>query len=112
MDNTDGTSQSFYELAELNCLGFELTEELLPFSNVSIKVSEFLNIPLMDVILGTGADFQLLGTCRPHVLDHLSGHGFVKIGEVITEKGLFLRDRNGKRQPLQPKGWNYFSNEF
>jgi thiamine-monophosphate kinase len=112
MDNTDGASQSFSELSELNSVKIVLIKELIPIHPVSYKVAELLKIDIFDLVLSSGADFQLLGTLsheKPESLSKLNDT--VKcIGEVNDGEGVWIKgNSDGDMERLKVDGWNYFS---
>src|SRR5207302_6803129 len=61
MDNTDGAGQTLAELAELNYLCVVLFVEAIPLHPITSEVAAFLNERPLDLALGPGADFQILG---------------------------------------------------
>ena len=62
MDNTDGIGQSLPELAEASGVAIQVDSKTLPVDPVSKEVAEKYGIDLLDMVLGAGADFQLVGT--------------------------------------------------
>jgi thiamine monophosphate kinase len=106
MDNTDGLSQSLHELADASALHFAITEELLPLHEVSEKVATFLGENVLDLIMGPGADFNLVGTAdKRSFLDEL---GLYWIGRVEEGNGVSVRSAGGQRE-LKATGWDYFT---
>ena len=111
MDVTDGVAQSFLELAFASDCAFNLFAESLPIDPVSMKLAEEYERDVVDMVLGAGADFQIVGTLDP---DHSEYSAALKevtiIGEVSEGEGLRLR-RDATSAPTEylPSGWNYFS---
>lgn len=109
MDNTDGAAQTFSEIAEAGDVGVVLQREQLPIAEVSWKVAAFLNMDVVDLVLGPGADFQLLGTIEPAGMAMDSLRALIEpVGVAISEPGLFL-EADGSRTGLNVRGWNYYS---
>lgn len=116
MDNTDGIGQSFSELAEINELQFILNQKLIPIHPVTRDVAEYLGQNEIDIALGGGADFQLLGTIcgdiSPEDLKKkVRGELFI-IGELVKGNGLLIKNKNGCLVPYKTVGWNYYSSDF
>jgi thiamine monophosphate kinase len=63
------------------------------------------------MVLGAGADFQLVGTIASANLE--SAPELLKvlhiIGNVTAGEGLFTRGADGVQERHTPHGWNYFS---
>ncbi|WHX50772.1 thiamine-phosphate kinase [Paenibacillus woosongensis] len=113
MDNTDGAAQSYLEIAEINNLGITLDVDQLKIHEISYKVANYINKDIVEVALGSGADFQLLGTIDPQTYeehkDQLDSTGMVIVGRCIAGEGIHLK-RDGQVNPFEIKGWDYFSN--
>lgn len=113
MDNTDGAAQTLTELASANNCAFLLFENRLPFDDISPIIANFLRVGLLDVILGPGADFQLIGTYASDspFLEQLKEHGFYEIGEVRAGTGVYIERTTGEKHAVDVPGWNYFTTE-
>lgn len=109
MDNTDGAAQTLLELCEINSVGAVLTETDLPIHQVSREVATYLNCSVLDVALGPGADFNLLGTIRRSEQPKIIGvPGLHIIGRTIAGSGICV-EGEGKVRPFAVRGWNYYS---
>lgn len=109
MDNTDGAGQTLIELSEINQVAFLLQIASLPIHEVSQRVARYLNLDVLSVALGSGADFQLLGTVPPESKDLVSHlEGVCVIGEAIPGQGIWVAPRGTPRE-IKVSGWNYFS---
>jgi thiamine-monophosphate kinase len=105
MDNTDGLSQSLFELAETNDLHYMVDAELLPIHRLAYEVGAFLGEDPIDLSMGPGADLNLVGTVNnASIVEEL---GMYRIGAVEKGGGISLLE-HGKRREIQPNGWNYF----
>ncbi|MDQ0173373.1 thiamine-phosphate kinase [Paenibacillus tundrae] len=114
MDNTDGFSQSYLELSEINKLKMELDFRQFPIHPLSYKVAEFLEIDISEVILGGGADFQFLGTINKEIYENhktdLDKENVSIIGICSSGSGLYLRKSSEEDSvPFKAKGWDYFN---
>lgn len=113
MDNTDGLGQTLLELSEINNIGFIIDKDALPIHDISRKVADYLCIDVVELVLGTGADFQLIGTFsyqnQESCVDLLNNSGLKIIGVCREEyTGVYLRDGSGNLENYQSKGWDYF----
>lgn len=112
MDNTDGFSQTFSELSEINNLGFLFYYKKLPIHDISFKVAKKLDIDIIDLVFSAGADFQLLGTVKDNDNVSLKNIIFKKeltiIGKTEPGLGLKLITNNGHTRDITPDGWNYY----
>lgn len=86
MDNSDGLSESLYQLAEVNGCGFAIHADSLPvLPGPDPDLSVGLELALYD-----GGDFELLFTVAPErLVDARNACELTVIGEVISE-GIFL----------------------
>lgn len=108
MDNTDGLGQTLCELADASGVAFDINARDLPIHPVSQEVATFLERDVHDLILGPGADFQLVGTIGQPEGITLPG-GLVAIGKVGSGRGVKMNgSKTGIRQ-IEPNGWNYFA---
>jgi thiamine-monophosphate kinase len=110
MDNTDGVGQTLSELAALNEVAFVIDPNLLPIHPVTKIVAEYLGEDMLDLALGPGADFQLLGTlpgsCDAEAVAQRCGVFIV--GEVRNGNGVSKRVGDGL-VPIKVTGWSYYS---
>jgi thiamine-monophosphate kinase len=110
MDNTDGVAQSLAELSEASEVGFQIFERDLPIHSVSRRVAEFLKQDILDLVLGPGADFQLIGTIEPAAFNSSAVAAVVHpVGEVVPGPGVSIRSNTGAIAALQVRGWDYYS---
>lgn len=114
MDNTDGFAQTLSELAEINSAHYVIDVTSLPVHGISQTVADYLNMDIIDLVLGPGADFQLIGTIQTNlptdIQSALVSAGVRLIGEVAEGSGVGLR-YGEKIKPYKPRGWNYFNTE-
>ncbi len=109
MDNTDGVGQSLLELAAASGVAMHLDEALLPVSNISRRVAAHQKRDLADLVLGPGADFQLIGTVRPEEPSFDSIRPFLQIiGTVAEGDGVWLKRPGKPIERFSVSGWNYY----
>lgn len=105
MDNTDGLSQSLSELADINSFHYAINMDLLPIHRLTGQVAHFLSEEPIDLAMGPGADFNLVGTVESaSIIDQL---GMYRIGQVESGHGVSIIS-GGVRHVIEPRGWNYF----
>jgi len=105
MDNTDGLGQTLFELADLNSMHYSVDVELLPVHRLAHEVAAFLGEDPIDLAMGPGADFNLVGTIdNAMIVEEL---GMFRIGAVEEGSGISLLT-GGKRRQIEPRGWDYF----
>ena len=68
MDSSDGIAQDIGHLASAAGLGVELSSDLVSKDPVILPVSQALDIPLSDIVLIGGEDYELLMAVHP---DHV-----------------------------------------
>ncbi|MBU4189387.1 MAG: thiamine-phosphate kinase, partial [Candidatus Thermoplasmatota archaeon] len=68
MDISDGVASSIYQLSSLNKAGFEIDYELLPVNRSTKNVRRKLKIPLEELCLYSGGDYELLLTVKKNRL--------------------------------------------
>jgi thiamine-monophosphate kinase len=109
MDNTDGVAQTYSEIASASGVGIALRQSDFPIHDISHKVANFLGEDVADLVLGPGADFQLLGTieCRAGQANSLPA-SVTPIGRVISEHGVYLEGLGNERLPVTVRGWDYY----
>ncbi|MCL1785792.1 MAG: thiamine-phosphate kinase [Alphaproteobacteria bacterium] len=113
MDNTDGVFQSFNEMSAQSGVGIELDAAKLPIHELSHKLAGLMGKDVYELVLGAGADFQLLGAIDKNIpqdiLDELRNAGLYEIGIATnTESGVYL-NKSGQLSRLDIPGWNYYT---
>lgn len=113
MDNTDGIGQTLSELSEINRMRMVVRMDALPIHPISEKVAAYLDRNILDIILGAGADFQLLGTIeqkleRTETEDFIS-NGLRIVGYAMPGSGVWVQDESGQLREHLVSGWNYYT---
>ena len=64
----------------------------------------------LEQALHGGEDYELLFTAAPgtRVPKEIAGVRVTRLGEIIRGDRVFICDRNGRRKPLPPRGWEHF----
>jgi thiamine-monophosphate kinase len=111
MDNTDGFGQTALELGQLNAVGILLDADKLPIHEVSMRVAASLSVDVYDLVLGPGADFQLIGTVpRSEAARAAELAEDVRLVGRVTENAgsVALLDAQGGERAITVIGWDYF----
>lgn len=102
MDISDGLARSLHQLADINDVGFRITENKIPYSPLIEDMAE-TEEEKEELGLFTGEDFELLFTTPEGNEFELAKSGATVIGKV-TEEGIEMV--KGKEVvPLEDKGY-------
>jgi thiamine-monophosphate kinase len=117
MDISDGLAASLYQLSELNEVGFEIEFDKVPKSPDAVKISEQLGIPIPDLSLYFGGDYELVVTLNPElsdkaidILEKETGTRLTVIGKVTDTKNNTLIINNEIRE-LENRGYEHFTRQ-
>lgn len=109
IDNTDGFAQSVQEIAERSRVGIVI-EAPLELPGVVTRVATVAKQAELELALGPGADFSLVGTIgREFATNSLFAKlGLQKVGYVIEEDGVYVKNGDDI-QEFEVHGWNYYA---
>lgn len=113
MDISDGFASSIYQLSSLNKVGFEIDYELLPVSKNVRSISKKLRIPLEELCIYSGGDYELLLTVKKSKLGY-AVTALKNIGTKFTPVGVVTKDKENilvkgeKKTVLENRGWEHF----
>ncbi len=103
-DISDGLALDLRRLCIESGVGALVDMESLPVSAAMRKAAPVLGLDPLELALSGGEDYELLfagrGTVRGRV---------VRIGEIVKGKAISIRSPDGKKKPLEPKGYKHFS---
>lgn len=110
MDITDGLAIDLDRLAEQSGVGAVLDREDIPISASANQLGMASGTDAIDHALGDGEDFELLLAVPPEaaqkmLTDQPVECGLWRVGEVVAESGLWLRETDGSQQLLEPQGY-------
>jgi thiamine-monophosphate kinase len=116
MDLSDGLARDLSRLCAASGCGARLRLDRLPVSEAVREASDTLGVDPMRLALAGGEDYELLATLDATAFDRardeLRERFEVTLTEVgvIIDEGLVVVDAEGER-PLEPEGWDHFSND-
>lgn len=107
IDTSDGLSTDLAHICEESGVGAQIAEELIPRARVGRPGREVG----LDLALHGGEDYELLFTAPKgqKIPRHLAGVALTEIGKITQARRIFIRNPDGQRKPLYPKGWEHFS---
>ncbi|MCK4336756.1 MAG: thiamine-phosphate kinase [Candidatus Aminicenantes bacterium] len=115
IDVSDGISSDLGHICRESGCGALLYEKDLPVSDELKVFAETTKKKPLDIILSGGEDYKLLFTVRNNKSDALEnifknkfGRPLFCLGEIMTGKDIFLRNRGGEEQLIKPSGWDHF----
>ena len=117
IDISDGVASDLYHICKMSNVGGEIHHDKLPLPENINKIASFTRKSVLHLALHSGEDYELLFTAKPNIPDSLIHSLAQKTGVPITEigqiqpksSGYVLVDNQGKRIPIQPKGWDHFN---
>lgn len=105
MDVSDGLARDAGKVARDSGINIELSTALLqPYIDRLSALADYLEVSVMDWILGGGEDHGLVGTCDPEQIPQ----GFSRIG-VCHSNSSKAADITLDKEPLIGYGWDHFS---
>ena len=109
MDITDGLAFSIGELSRQSGVCFEVRWCSIPIGEDVQKVAEKGGVPIEDLVLHYGGEYELLFTVSPDAVDELTaalGGRLHVIGRATGEQNVLIRE--GKVVPLDTRGYEHF----
>ena len=115
MDISDGLATDVAHMSAASKVGAEIIEEYLPKSASLEAAAGFLNIPLRDLMLRGGEDYQLLFSAPVkherelrQVASGKTEKEIYPIGRIVEGKGVYLVERGGGRREIGYQGYDHF----
>lgn len=106
IDLSDGLSTDLKHICEESSVGAEIEASQIPRARVGPRSEP---VPL-DLALHGGEDYEILFTVAPRkrVPQRIAGVPIRRIGRITRGSGIRLVQESGKKQKLNPGGWEHF----
>ena len=101
IDISDGLSRDLTHICRGSGVGAIVESGLVPIHPDAVELSSRDGISALDHALNDGEDYELLFTSGEDV-----PRG-IRIGEITSELGISIREKDGTRHPLAPRGWEH-----
>lgn len=111
IDSSDGLAWSLHELAKASSVGFCINK--LPIAEEVEKFAEINKLDPLELTLYGGEEYELVLTMKPELWKEAEkavkkvGGKLLSIGKVTAERKIFL-EIDGKKQVIEPRGWEHF----
>lgn len=102
IDISDGLLIDLSHICDESRAGAVIYRERIPVSRELRAAAKNLGMDALEFALKGGEDYVLLFTAPLNIKTNA-----VKIGE-ITKKGRFIIDKNGRKTPFKPEGYEHF----
>lgn len=113
MDISDGLAASIFQLGSLNGVTFQLDFHKIPISSEAETVSKNLHLPIEEIALYSGGDYELLITVDKDKLDDAK-KALSEIGTKLTPMGIIedgtenILIKDGISTNLENRGYEHF----
>jgi len=104
IDLSDGLSTDLEHICQESHVGAEIEAEAIPRAQVGPAKKRVA----LELALHGGDDYELLFTSSAAVPAQIAGVRVTRIGRTVRSAGMCLIGADGKRQPLEARGWEHF----
>lgn len=111
IDISDGLAVDLWHILESSGCGAEIQEtDLLRAVHPDARRLEAHDgVPALRHALGDGEDFELIVVVGPEAADEsIRGLGLLSLGRIVAEPELWLVRADGRRERVEPAGWEHF----
>jgi thiamine-monophosphate kinase len=115
IDSSDGLAWSLHELAKMSGVGFLVNS--VPVADEVRRFAEFNGLNALELALYGGEEYELVVTVKPKLwvdaetaVEAVGGR-LLPIGKVTRDKQVLL-DVNGKKRPIEARGWEHFKSKI
>ncbi len=114
IDSSDGLAWSLHELSRMSGVGFLI--DRIPVAEAAQRFAESCDLDVLELVLYGGEEYELVVTVKPDswveaemALEKVGGK-LLQIGRVTHEKQISI-ERDGKRRPIEARGWEHFKSQ-
>jgi thiamine-monophosphate kinase len=115
IDSSDGLAWSLHEIGNMSNVGFLVNS--LPISDEVKCFAEFNGLDALELALYGGEEYELVVTVKPKLwvdaetaVEAVGGR-LLPIGKVTRSRQVLL-DVDGKKRPIEPRGWEHFKSRI
>jgi len=111
MDSSDGLAMSLHDLSRSSGVGFKVNA--LPTSLEAEKFAMLHGLPLSDLVLYGGEEYELVFTVKPNKLESAraalrrAACTLIEIGEATADRSIVYVD-DGVEKTIKTRGWEHF----
>ncbi len=114
MDSSDGLGWSLHELSRMSRVGFVIDN--LPLADEAKRFAECYGVDALELALYGGEEYELVVTVKPErwvdaekAVEAVGGQ-LLRVGRVTSRKQVLLKF-DGKKVPIEARGWEHFKSE-
>ena len=118
IDVSDGLAGDLGHICETSGIGASLDASALPIAPATRSIARSLRLDPLAIALHGGEDYELLFTCPKEQARNLTervrretGTPVALIGETTSAQGILLRHADGRREHVEPTGWDHFAKQ-
>lgn len=114
IDSSDGLAWSLHEIAKMSRVGFLINK--FPMAKEAEEFAEINELDPLELTLYGGEEYELVLTIKPKLWRKAEkavekvGGSLIPIGKVTAKKQVLL-EINGKKHPIEPRGWEHLKTE-
>lgn len=112
IDVSDGLLGDLAHVCEASGAGAEIDADALPMSSALLAL--FDAVERRDFALSGGDDYELCFTASVDRADRIAadfarlGYGATRVGRIVEQSGVRVRDANGNQIETSNRGWRHF----
>jgi thiamine-monophosphate kinase len=114
IDSSDGLAWSLHEVARMSGVGFVISS--VPVADEVKRFAEFNGLDALELALYGGEEYELVVTVKPKLwvdaetaVEAVGGR-LLPVGEVTRNRQVLL-DVDGKKRPVEARGWEHFKSK-
>jgi thiamine-monophosphate kinase len=115
VDSSDGLAWSLHEIAKLSGVGFLVS--IVPVADEVKRFAEFNGLDALKLALYGGEEYELVVTVKPKMWADAEaaveavGGRLLPVGKVTRDKRVML-EVDGKKRPIEARGWEHFKSKI